>query len=581
MSAETGEPTSRIVRRALPAASNLPLGLHPVLRRIFTGRGACEPEAIDFSLQALLRTEALSGMAAAVALLVSAVCEAQRIVFVADFDADGATSCALGMRALRACGAQYVDYVVPNRFEFGYGLTPPIVALVRAKEAALLVTVDNGISSLEGVAAARAAGMKVLITDHHLPGLHMPQADAIVNPNVPGDDFPSKALAGVGVIFYVMLALRAALRSQGWFIEQKIPEPNFGELLDLVALGTVADVVPLDANNRRLVAQGIARIRAGRAQPGISALLRVAGREPSKVVASDLGFAVGPRLNAAGRLADMSLGIECLSSDDPARCSAIAGELDGLNRERRSLERDMKTQAIEQVLAELPETGEVPHGICVFDPAWHQGIVGVVAGRVKDLYHRPVVAFALASPDELKGSARSIPGVHIRDVLDTVAARYPDLLSRFGGHAMAAGLSLSRAALTAFTAAFDAVIAEQVDPLALTPLVYTDGPLGEREMTLELARLLNTAAPWGQAFPEPLFDGEFEVSQRRLVGVDHLKLQLGLAGRSFAAIAFGAADAPWAEARRIRAAYRLSVNEYQGNETLQLVIEHAEGLPNG
>lgn len=570
---------SRIVRRALPDAVHLPPDLHPVLRRVYAARGACDARAIDTSLDGLLRTEAMTGMAAALALLVAALRDDRRIVFVADFDADGATSCALGMRALRACGARHVDYVVPNRFEYGYGLTPPIVDLVRARGADLLITVDNGISSLDGVAAARACGMQVLITDHHLPGARLPDADAIVNPNVPGDDFPSKALAGVGVIFYVMLALRAELRARGWFAARGLAAPNFAELLDLVALGTVADVVPLDANNRRLVAQGIARIRGRRCQAGITALLEVAGRDPTRLVASDLGFAVGPRLNAAGRLADMSLGIECLLSDDPGRCRAIARELDALNQERRTLEREMKLQALDQVLRDLPSTGALPHGICVFDPEWHQGIVGVVAGRVKDIYHRPVIAFAPAGDEELKGSARSIPGVHIRDVLDTVAARHPGLLSRFGGHAMAAGLSLPRAALPAFTAAFDAVIAASVDPAALTPFIYTDGALAISEMTLELARLLGTAAPWGQAFPEPLFDGEFDVRQRRIVGTDHLKLQLGAGTQCFAAIAFGAAAAPWAaNAKRIRAAYRLSVNEYQGSESLQLVIEHAEML---
>ena len=570
---------SRIVRRRIPLDATLPDALHPVLRRVYAARGACDPCAIDLGLQGLLRTDELRGMPAAVALLEAALRENQRIVIVADFDADGATSCALGMRALRACGARQVDYVVPNRFEYGYGLTPPIVDLVRAKGADLLITVDNGISSLEGAAAAKGFGMKLLITDHHLPGANLPVADAIVNPNVPGDSFPSKALAGVGVIFYVMLALRAQLRAQGWFSAQGLVEPNFAELLDLVALGTVADVVPLDANNRRLVAQGIARIRGGRCQPGIAAILRVAGRDPARLLASDLAYAIGPRLNAAGRLADMSLGIECLLSEVPARCLAMAGELDALNQERRTLEREMKGQALDQVLQDLPSTGELPHGICVFDQRWHQGIVGVIAGRVKDIYHRPVIAFALAGQDEMKGSGRSIPGVHIRDVLDTVAATHPGLLSRFGGHAMAAGLSLPCADLARFSVAFDRVIAAQVDPAALTPFVYTDGELALGDMTLELARLLSTAAPWGQAFLEPLFDAEFEIRQRRVVGNDHLKLQLVFATTVFPAIAFNAAAAPWARAaRRIRAAYRLSVNEYQGVESLQLVIAHAEAL---
>ncbi len=571
--------TSRIVRRTIPAQTSLPESLHPVLRRVYAARGACDAAALDFSLQGLLRTDELRGMPAAVALLEAALRDDQRIVFVADFDADGATSCALGIRALRGCGARQLDYVVPNRFEYGYGLTPPIVDLVQAKGADLLITVDNGISSLEGVLAAKACGMKVLITDHHLPGASLPNADAIVNPNVPGDKFGSKALAGVGVIFYVMLALRAQLRRTDWFSVQGLGEPNLAALLDLVALGTVADVVPLDANNRRLVAQGIARIRGGHCQAGIAAILRVAGRDPARLLASDLGYAIGPRLNAAGRMADMSLGIECLLSDDPVLCLAFANQLDALNQERRTLEREMKNQALDQVLQDLPPGGELPHGICLFDPTWHQGIVGVVAGRVKEIYHRPVIAFAAAGEDELKGSARSIPGVHIRDVLDTVAARYPGLLSRFGGHAMAAGLSLPRAELARFSAAFEAVIAAQVDPAALTACVATDGELLPAEMTLELALLLSTAAPWGQAFPEPMFDAEFEIRQRRVVGADHLKLQLARGKLNFPAIAFNAAEAPWAnEALHIRAAFRLSVNEYQGRESLQLVIEHAEAI---
>ncbi|HMM77163.1 MAG TPA: single-stranded-DNA-specific exonuclease RecJ [Gammaproteobacteria bacterium] len=568
----------RIARRQCASAVPGLDGLHPVLRRVYAARGVASAADVDHSLRGLLRTEALGGLERATALLAAALREDRRIVVVADFDADGATSCAVAIRGLKACGARHVDYVVPNRFEYGYGLTPPIVELVRAKGADLLITVDNGISSLEGVAAAKAAGLAVLITDHHLPGAELPAADAIVNPNVPGDAFPSKALAGVGVMFYVLLALRAKLRGEDWFAAEGLDEPNFAELLDLVALGTVADVVTLDANNRRLVAQGLARIRAGRACAGIDALLKIAGRDPARLYASDLGFAVGPRLNAAGRLADMSLGIECLLSEDPARCARLARELDALNRERRAIERDMREQALDQVLQSLPETGELPHGICVFDPAWHQGVVGIVAGRVKERYHRPAIAFALADADELKGSARSIPGVHIRDVLDSLAARHPDLLSRFGGHAMAAGLSLRRANFDRFAAAFDAAVAASAAPELLTQVLYTDGALEAADMTLELARLLASAAPWGQAFPEPLFDGEFEVRQRRVVGSDHLRLDLACGDSPFEAIAFNAAEAPWAGAHAIRAAYRLAVNEWQGVERLQLVIEYAESI---
>jgi len=566
----------RLARRALTAGVPLLDGLHPVLRRIYAARGIVSPADVDHSLDGLLRTDTLSGLDAATALLAAALREDRRIVIVADFDADGATSCAVAIRGLRACGARHVDYVVPNRFEYGYGLTPPIVDLVRAKGADLLVTVDNGISSLDGVAAAKAAGLAVLITDHHLPGACLPAADAIVNPNVPGDRFPSKSLAGVGVMFYVLLGLRARLRAEHWFAAEDRHAPNFAELLDLVALGTVADVVALDANNRRLVAQGLARIRAGRGCAGIQALLKVAGRDPARVLASDLGFAVGPRLNAAGRLADMSLGIECLLSDDAARCTGLAQELDRLNRERRVIERDMREQALDQVLADLGDTGELPHGLCVFDPAWHQGVVGIVAGRVKERYHRPTIAFAVAGADELKGSGRSIPGVHIRDVLDSIAARHPDLLARFGGHAMAAGLSLRTAELARFAAAFDAAVAASTAPELLTQVLYTDGELDAADMTLDLARLLAAAAPWGQAFPEPLFDGEFTVRQRRIVGNDHLRLDLACHGTTFQAIAFNAAEAAWADADTLRVAYRLAVNEWQGVERLQLVVEHAE-----
>jgi len=566
----------RLARRALTAGVPLLDGLHPVLRRIYAARGIVSPADVDHSLDGLLRTDTLSGLDAATALLAAALREDRRIVIVADFDADGATSCAVAIRGLRACGARHVDYVVPNRFEYGYGLTPPIVDLVRAKGADLLVTVDNGISSLDGVAAAKAAGLAVLITDHHLPGACLPAADAIVNPNVPGDRFPSKSLAGVGVMFYVLLGLRARLRAEHWFATEDRHAPNFAELLDLVALGTVADVVALDANNRRLVAQGLARIRAGRGCAGIQALLKVAGRDPARVLASALGFAVGPRLNAAGRLADMSLGIECLLSDDAARCTGLAQELDRLNRERRVIERDMREQALDQVLADLGDTGELPHGLCVFDPAWHQGVVGIVAGRVKERYHRPTIAFAVAGADELKGSGRSIPGVHIRDVLDSIAARHPDLLARFGGHAMAAGLSLRTAELARFAAAFDAAVAASTAPELLTQVLYTDGELDAADMTLDLARLLAAAAPWGQAFPEPLFDGEFTVRQRRIVGNDHLRLDLACHGTTFQAIAFNAAEAAWADADTLRVAYRLAVNEWQGVERLQLVVEHAE-----
>ena len=563
--------------RAVPAVHGLPDTLNPVLRRVYSARGVLCADELELGLDKLLQADTLLGIEDAVDLLRVALTCDHRIVFVADFDADGATSCAVGMRALRAMGAKFVDYVVPDRFRHGYGLTPSIVELVHAREASLLVTVDNGMSSLEGVAAARAAGITVLITDHHLPGSELPQANAIVNPNRPGDLFPSKALAGVGVIFYVMLALRRALREAGWFTASALPEPRLADLLDLVALGTVADVVPLDANNRRVVAQGIARLRAGRGQPGVRALLQVAGRDPERLVAADLGFAVGPRLNAAGRLSDMSLGIECLLSDDPLRCADIACELDALNQQRRTLERQMQDDALEQVFRDLPHTGELPAALCLFDPGWHQGVVGVVAGRVKDRFHRPVIAFAAADDEELKGSARSIPGVHIRDLLDRVATLHPGLLNRFGGHAMAAGLSLPHAHLEAFREAFDAVASACIDPDLLAPEILTDGSLGSEEISLALAHALQGGGPWGQAFPEPLFEGVFEIRSLRVVGEHHLRLSLGFDGTVFEAMAFNASDAPWAsEGQQIRAAYRVAINHWRGREDLQLVVIHAE-----
>ena len=571
----------RLVRRDLPASHDLPDTIHPILRRVFAARGALSPQDLEFTLAGLHDTQSLGGMPQAIELLITALEKDARIVVVADFDADGATSCAVALRALRAMGARNVGYLVPNRFAYGYGLTPPIVELAREMAPDLLITVDNGISSLDGVAAAKQAGMQVLVTDHHLAGPALPAADAIVNPNVAGDAFPSKALAGVGVIFYVMLALRAELRKRGWFAARGIAEPNLAELLDLVALGTVADVVPLDANNRRLVAQGLSRIRAGRCQPGIAALIQISGRDARKLLATDLAFALGPRLNAAGRLDDMSHGIELLLSDEPAFCRAQAAELDTLNAERRNIEREMKEQAL-AILDALPLAAAeaLPAGICLYEPSWHQGVIGVVAGRVKDAYHRPVIAFAPGADGEIKGSARSIPDVHVRDALEAVAARHPALLQRFGGHAMAAGLTLREADFEPFSAAFAAEVARQVDVATLDHVLLTDGELGGRDFTLELARELAFAAPWGQGFPEPLFEGEFLVRGRRVVGGSHLKLTLEPAGTglAIAGIAFNALEAPWAEAARIRGAYRLQVNEYQGMESLQLLVEHAEAL---
>jgi len=574
----------RIVRRA-SAAAELSTGLHPVLARLYAARAVQHADELDLSLERLLPPNVLKNMDAAVTLLAENLRAGQRILIVADFDADGATSCALAVRALRSMGAHDVRYVVPNRFEYGYGLTPEIVAVAAQQQPDLLITVDNGISSVDGVRAAKTLGMRVLITDHHLPGAELPAADAIVNPNQPGDDFPSKNLAGVGVIFYVMLALRARLRTTGWFVEKNIPEPNLAHLLDLVALGTVADVVPLDHNNRILVAQGLKRINQGQTVPGIRALLEIAGRDPgnlgkaglhknSHITASDLGFVVAPRLNAAGRLTDMSLGIECLLTENEAAAFEMAKQLDTLNRERRTIEAGMQEQALE-ALDKLHLDGDLPHGLCLFDESWHQGVIGILASRIKDRVHRPVIAFAKSNDDEIKGSARSVPGLHIRDALDAVAAHHPGLLNKFGGHAMAAGLSLPRAHFETFRSAFAEEVARHLSADDLTGKVLTDGELLAADMTMELAQSLRAAGPWGQGFPEPLFDGHFEVLGSRVVGEKHLRLTLRQPqGRSIEAIAFNRAALQPSAGSRVEAAYRLDINSYQGNQTLQLVIEY-------
>jgi single-stranded-DNA-specific exonuclease len=563
-----------------PAGHHLLPGLHPVLRRVYLARGVTDAGELELTLERLLPPARLKGIGDAVELLADALHNRKRILIVADFDADGATACAVALRALRALGAAHVDYLVPNRFEFGYGLTPEIVQLAKPRAPDLLITVDNGISSIEGVRAARAAGMRVLVTDHHLPGDKLPPADAIVNPNQPDDDFPSKALAGVGVIFYVMLALRTHLREREWFATEGIPEPNLATLLDLVALGTVADVVPLDRNNRILVNQGLARIRAGRSCEGIRALARAAGRDSARLATNDLGFLIAPRLNAAGRIADMSLGIACLLSDDRAEAERMARELDALNRERRAIEADMQEQALAALKTLHLNDRELPRGLCLYDESWHQGVIGLVASRIKERVHRPVIAFAPVSCRELKGSARSVPGLHIRDALDNIAARHPELLARFGGHAMAAGLTLARDSFEAFASAFDDEVSRWLSDDDLQGRLYSDGELAAGDFALELAELLRAAGPWGQGFPEPLFDGQFAVLDRRVVGEKHLKLSLRPAtsgGRGLDAIAFHAAPGGEAPAwKTVRAAFRLDVNEYQGNRSLQLVIEHIE-----
>lgn len=566
----------RIEPRPLPA--NLPdLGeLPPLLTRLYAARGVQSAAELDKGLARLIPYQQLKGIDTAVALLVTALAQRQRILIVGDFDADGATASAVGVLGLRMLGAAHVDYLVPNRFEYGYGLTPEIVAVALQRQPDLLLTVDNGISSVEGVAAAKAAGLTVLVTDHHLPGPELPAADGIVNPNQPGCEFPSKALAGVGVMFYVLLALRAKLRELHWFAERGLSEPNLAELLDLVALGSVADVVPLDANNRILVHQGIARIRAGRARAGLRAVLEVAGRDYQRINSTDLGFILGPRLNAAGRLDDMSLGIECLLCEDEALARDMAQQLDELNKDRKSIEQGMQREALAQ-LKDLP-LADMPFGLCLFEPDWHQGVIGILASRLKERYFRPAIAFADAGDGLLKGSARSVPGLHIRDALDAVAAKHPGLISKFGGHAMAAGLSLPQEHYGAFAAAFDAEVRRQLQADDLTGRLLSDGQLGVTEFNLELAKALRHAGPWGQHFPEPLFHGVFQIVQQRLVGEKHLKLVLKTECGSLEldGIAFNVDRDVWpnASVRWVELAYKLDVNEFRGRESVQLMIAH-------
>jgi single-stranded-DNA-specific exonuclease len=568
-----------IVRRTCGSAGLLPESLHPVLRRVYSARGIASAEQLDYSLKRLCAFDDLSGIAAAVGLLAEAVTTRQRMLVVGDFDADGATSSAVAVLGLRALGAANVGYLVPNRFEFGYGLTPEIVAVAARLQPHLLVTVDNGIASREGVEAAHRLGMRVLITDHHLPGAGLPPADAIVNPNLPGDGFPSKHLAGVGVMFYVLLALRAHFRERAWFSATDRPEPNLAALLDLVALGTVADLVPLDHNNRILVHQGLARIRAGQCRPGIKALIEIAGRDRRWLSAADLGFALAPRLNAAGRLTDMSLGIECLLCEDESIARRLAQELDALNRQRREIESAMQAQALDalpQIDGRWKE-GDLPSGLCLFHEEWHQGVIGILAARVRERVHRPVVAFAAGLGEEIKGSARSVPGVHVRDVLEAVATAQPGLITKFGGHAMAAGVTLKRGDFDAFRLAFAAEIDRRVSADTLRGVVYSDGELLPHELCFDLAEGLRRAGPWGQGFAEPLFDGEFEVLAKRIVGDKHLKLTVRPSGGpELNAMGFNFAGGTSAEAgERLRLAYRLDVNEYQGRRSPQLIIEHA------
>lgn len=564
----------RIELRQAPAVLPFLGHLPPLLTRLYAARGVERAEELEKSLARLIPYRELKGIEAAVELLVTALKDGQRMLIVGDFDADGATASAVGVLGLRMLGAAHVDYLVPNRFEYGYGLTPEIVEVALARQPDLLITVDNGISSIEGVAAAKAAGLRVLITDHHLPGAEIPAADAIVNPNQPGCTFPSKALAGVGVMFYVLMALRARLRELGWFATRA--EPNLAELLDLVALGSVADVVPLDANNRILIAQGLARIRKGVARAGINAIIEVASKQASRITSTDLGFIIGPRLNAAGRLDDMSLGIECLLSDDADLARDMAVELDRLNQDRKSIEQGMQREALAQ-LKDLP-LDDMPFGLCLFDADWHQGVIGILASRLKERYHRPTIAFADAGEGMLKGSARSVPGFHIRDALDAIAARYPRLIQKFGGHAMAAGLSLAEENFADFAKAFDQEVRRQLAPEDLEGRLLSDGSLNAEEFHLDLAKALRHAGPWGQHFPEPVFHGVFELVQQRLVGERHLKMQLKTecGSRVIDAIAFNIDRDVWpnASVRWVEAAYKLDVNEFRGQESVQLLVSY-------
>lgn len=568
----------KIIRREVKASLTSD-NLHPLLGRIYSARGITCVSELEHGLEKLLPFSSLLNINEAVQCLVDALQQQQRIIVVGDFDADGATSTALTVSALRAFGAKHVSYLVPNRFEYGYGLTPEIVAVAAKSQPELLITVDNGIASIAGVEAAKKFDIKVLITDHHLPGDELPQADAIINPNLPGDPFASKNLAGVGVIFYLMLALRSRLRSINWFVTQQLTEPNMAQFLDLVALGTVADVVTLDKNNRILVGQGLGRIRAGKMCPGILALLNVAGRNWQNMVAADLGFSVAPRLNAAGRLDDMSLGITCLLATDINQAQTLAVQLDALNRERQAIEADMQQQA-QRALANLHLQNSLPVGVCLYDESWHQGVVGILAARIKDQVHRPVIAFAKVSETELKGSARSVPGLHIRDVLANVAVRHPQLITKFGGHAMAAGLSILYENFTAFQKAFAQAVADQLHHITeLSGKIYSDGELAADEFDIRIAEMLRNAGPWGQGYEEPIFDGQFQIYEQRVVGQKHLKLKLGAKNsRIYDAIAFNVNLSDWPNHRceKILAAYRLDINEYRGQRNLQLIIEHLE-----
>ena len=571
----------KIVQR--PVESDRPRfsNIHPVLNKIYLSRGIYNEEELERSLSRLPSPWLLSGMENIVGHLVDAIENQKKILIIADFDADGATSCCVAVLGLQLLGAITPSFIVPNRFEYGYGLTPEIVSLAEKQKPDVLITVDNGISSIEGVKAAREHGMTVLITDHHLPGNELPDADAIVNP-VLDAQFPGRSLAGVGVIFYVLMALRSRLRDLNWFRTQQINEPNLGQLLDFVALGTIADVVPLDHVNRILVHQGLLRIRSGHCHPGLRALIEISGRNYQSVTAADLGFAMGPRLNAAGRLDDMALGIQCLLTDDDQLAKETARQLDELNSERREIEGQMKTEAM-SLLDEMKAFDEkhLPAGVCLFDKNWHQGVIGILASRIKDRLYRPVIAFAPADNGDIKGSARSIQGVHIRDVLSDIAASHPDVLKKFGGHAMAAGMSLKMSDYPTFALAFDEMVEKRLENMDMDQKVYSDGPLNEENMTLDFGELLQHSGPWGQGFPEPVFDGVFDVIQARIVGRNHLKLVLRLPFSDLLidAIAFNVEQSEqWLGVRKINAVYKLDINQYRGSRSVQFILQYLEKM---
>ncbi|ECS5725374.1 single-stranded-DNA-specific exonuclease RecJ [Salmonella enterica subsp. enterica serovar Kentucky] len=564
-------------RREADETAELPADLPTLLRRLYASRGVRSARELERSVKGMLPWQQLSGIDNAVEILYNAFREGIRIIVVGDFDADGATSTALSVLGMRALGCDNISYLVPNRFEDGYGLSPEVVDQAKARGAQLIVTVDNGISSHAGVAHAKTLGIPVIVTDHHLPGDTLPEAEAIINPNLRDCEFPSKSLAGVGVAFYLMLALRTFLRDKGWFDERNIAPPNLAELLDLVALGTVADVVPLDANNRILTWQGLSRIRAGKCRPGIKALLEISNRDPQQLAASDLGFALGPRLNAAGRLDDMSVGVALLLCDNLGEARVLASELDALNQTRKEIEQGMQAEAL--ILCEKLERSSetLPGGLAMYHPEWHQGVVGILASRIKERFHRPVIAFAPAGDGTLKGSGRSIQGLHMRDALERLDTLYPDLMIKFGGHAMAAGLSLEEHKFEQFQQRFGELVTEWLDPALLQGEVISDGPLSAAEMSMEVAQLLRDAGPWGQMFPEPLFDGRFRLLQQRLVGERHLKVMVEPVGGGplLDGIAFNIDTTCWPDngVREVELAYKLDINEFRGNRSLQIIID--------